>query len=182
MSWSSFPLLLFYYLFCACVYVISGFPRWHCGKEPACQCRIMNETRVQSLGQEDPLEEGMATHSSILAWRIPGIGSQRVRHDWRDRAHIRVCVTFIFWNRKKPNLLEVLIWLTHDVYMDNRYILSQDDSLLFPHMLSIMVLYPVKYSFKDFHIIRNFLLAISTEWCVVSMILSLCLMLNIPNF
>ena len=29
------------------------------------------ETWVQSLGQEDPLEEGMATHSSILAWRIP---------------------------------------------------------------------------------------------------------------
>ena len=31
----------------------------------------MWETWVQSLGQEDPLEEGMATHSSILAWRIP---------------------------------------------------------------------------------------------------------------
>ena len=31
----------------------------------------MRETWVQSLGQEDPLEEGMATHSSILAWRIP---------------------------------------------------------------------------------------------------------------
>ena len=29
------------------------------------------ETQVQSLGREDPLEEGMATHSSILAWRIP---------------------------------------------------------------------------------------------------------------
>ena len=29
------------------------------------------ETQIQSLGQEDPLEEGMATHSSILAWRIP---------------------------------------------------------------------------------------------------------------
>ena len=29
------------------------------------------ETKVQSLGQEDPLEEGMATHSSILVWRIP---------------------------------------------------------------------------------------------------------------
>ena len=48
------------------------------------------ETWVQSLGQEDPLEEGMATHSSILAWRIPwteeldglqSMGSQRVRHD-----------------------------------------------------------------------------------------------------
>ena len=45
------------------------------------------EMRVRSLGQEDPLEEGMATHSSILAWRIPwtevlgglqSIGSQRV--------------------------------------------------------------------------------------------------------
>ena len=31
----------------------------------------MQETLVQFLGQEDPLEEGMATHSSILAWRIP---------------------------------------------------------------------------------------------------------------
>ena len=31
----------------------------------------MQETRVPSLGQEDPLEEGMATHCSILAWRIP---------------------------------------------------------------------------------------------------------------
>ena len=31
----------------------------------------IQETRVQSLGQEDPLEEGMATHSSILAWRVP---------------------------------------------------------------------------------------------------------------
>ena len=31
----------------------------------------MRETRVQSLGGEDPLEKGMATHSSILAWRIP---------------------------------------------------------------------------------------------------------------
>ena len=31
----------------------------------------MQETWVQSLGQEDPLEEGMATHSSILVWRIP---------------------------------------------------------------------------------------------------------------
>ena len=50
----------------------------------------MQETQVQSLGQEDPLEEGMATHSSIHAWRIPqtkgpggpqSMGSQRVRHD-----------------------------------------------------------------------------------------------------
>ena len=43
------------------------------------------KTRVKSLGQEDPLEKEMATHSSILAWKIPGelqsMGLQRVGHD-----------------------------------------------------------------------------------------------------
>ena len=34
----------------------------------------MRETRVQSLGWEDPLEKGKDTHSSVLAWRIPGMG------------------------------------------------------------------------------------------------------------
>ena len=46
-----------------------GFPGGASGKEPACQCR--RHKRWEFLGQEDPLEEGMATHSSILAWRIP---------------------------------------------------------------------------------------------------------------
>ena len=50
----------------------------------------MQETRVRSLGGEDPLEKEMATHFSILAWRIPwteepgrlqSMGSQRVGHD-----------------------------------------------------------------------------------------------------
>ena len=50
----------------------------------------MRETRVRSLGWEDPLEKEMATHSSTLAWRIPwmeepgrlqSMGSQRVGHD-----------------------------------------------------------------------------------------------------
>ena len=50
----------------------------------------MRETQVQSLGREDHLEKAMATHSSILAWRIPWMeepgrlqstGSQRVGHD-----------------------------------------------------------------------------------------------------
>ena len=50
----------------------------------------MWETRVQSLGQEDPLQKEMATHSSILAWKIPwteepgrpkSMGSLRVGHD-----------------------------------------------------------------------------------------------------
>ena len=42
----------------------------------------MRETWVQSLGQEDPLEKGMATHSSILAWRIP-----MDRGAWRATGH-----------------------------------------------------------------------------------------------
>ena len=56
----------------------------------------MQETWVRSLGWEDPLEKGMATHSSILAWKIPwteesgrlqSMGSQRVGHDWVTSLH-----------------------------------------------------------------------------------------------
>ena len=55
------------------------------------------ETQVPTLGQEDPLEKEMATHSSILAWRIPWIeepgrlpfiGSQRIGHDRSNLTHI----------------------------------------------------------------------------------------------
>ena len=54
----------------------------------------MWDIQVRSLGWEDPLEEEMATHSSIFAWRIPltedpgglqFIGSQRVGHDWATK-------------------------------------------------------------------------------------------------
>ena len=68
------------------LYGIMGFPVAQMVENlPAVQ-----ETWVQSLGQEYPLEKGMATHSSILAWRIPwteepgglqSMGLQRVRHD-----------------------------------------------------------------------------------------------------
>ena len=50
----------------------------------------MQETQVQSLGQEDPLEEKMATHSSILAWRMPwteepgGLQSMELGHKESD--------------------------------------------------------------------------------------------------
>ena len=49
-------------------HVSLGFPGGSSGKESACQEK--QETKIRSLGQEDPLEEGMATHSSILAWKI----------------------------------------------------------------------------------------------------------------
>ena len=56
----------------------------------------MQETQVRPLDQEDPLENGMVTHSSILAWRIPwtkepcglqSMGSQRVGHNWATNTH-----------------------------------------------------------------------------------------------
>ena len=67
----------------------------------------MRETWVRSLGRQYPLEKEMATHSSILAWRIPwmeeprglqSMGSQRVRHDWTTSLSnvIRVTSNFFF--------------------------------------------------------------------------------------
>ena len=59
----------------------------------------MQKTQVQSLGWEDPLEKEMATHSSILVWRIqwteePGglqsMGSQRVGHDWATTLRVNL--------------------------------------------------------------------------------------------
>ena len=66
----------------------------------------MRETWVQSLGWEDPLEKGKATHSSILAWRIPrtvqSTGSQRVRYDWVTFTHISN--DWWKWKRRVKNL------------------------------------------------------------------------------
>ena len=66
--------------------LVLGLPGGSDGKESASNAG----DQVQSLGEEDPLEKDMATHSSILAWRTPwteepdglqSIGSQRVGHD-----------------------------------------------------------------------------------------------------
>ena len=60
----------------------------------------MQETSVRSLGQEDPLEKAMATHSSTLAWKIPRteepgrlqyMGSQRVRHKETKTTTTTIC-------------------------------------------------------------------------------------------
>ena len=64
-------------------------------RNPPANCKRYRQ--FWSLGQEDPLEKGMATQSNILAWRIPrteepsgpeSIGSQRVGHDWSNSAHM----------------------------------------------------------------------------------------------
>ena len=70
----------------------------------------VQETWVGSLGWEDPLEEDMATHYSIIAWRIPpwteepgglqSIGSQKVRHDWATKHNMDLVKNFpsLMWN------------------------------------------------------------------------------------
>ena len=86
--------------------------RGNFGKKASLVTQVVNnpptvqETWVLYLGQEDPLEKEMATHSSILSWEIPwteepdglqSIGSQRVGHDWVPNIHIE---SRLFWVSK----------------------------------------------------------------------------------
>ena len=76
----------------------------------------MQETRVQSMGREDPLGKGMAIHSSILAWRTPRtekpgglqfMRSQRVGHDWVSNTHrpvgIHLTNSYFCWQKISQN-------------------------------------------------------------------------------
>ena len=74
-----------------------GFPGGSDGKESACSVGGLNS--IPRSGRSDPLEKGMATHSSILAWRIPwtkepgrlqSMRSQRGGHDWATSMHTHV--------------------------------------------------------------------------------------------
>ena len=78
--------------------LLKGLPWWFIGKESACQCR---RHRFSLLGQEDPLEKEIVTHSSILAWEIPwteelcGLppkGSRKSLHNWATK-HRHHCIT-----------------------------------------------------------------------------------------
>ena len=66
-----------------CVHMVdSGLPRWLSSKESTCQLKETEEMWVQSLGWEDPLEEEMAVHSSVLAGRICGQRSMAGYRPW----------------------------------------------------------------------------------------------------
>ena len=81
----------------------------------------MQETCVQSLGWEDPLEKGMIIHSSILAWRIPwtvepdglqSMGSQRVRHDRATNTFLftsLACLLDFEWQAARPQAFMVTL-------------------------------------------------------------------------
>ena len=111
------------------------------------------QIQVRSLGQEDPLEKGMATHSSILAWRISRTekslavvhGSHRVRHNWATITftyrYMSVCVCVCVCvcvrahkerksvrERDRSNLLLrvscFIFWRTQNIYMSHCFKLS----------------------------------------------------------
>ena len=99
-------LLPFFLLHCTvCGHLVTqGFPRRLSGKKKKKKIHLpMQETQeawVRFLGQKDPLREEMATHSCILAWKIPwtegpgrlqSMGLQRVGHDWATELNCYVC-------------------------------------------------------------------------------------------
>ena len=82
---------------------LMGFPGGISSKESACQCMRHKRRRFSPWVGKIPLEEGVATHSSILAWGIPwteepgglwSISLQRVRHNWSDWAGIQLISLF----------------------------------------------------------------------------------------
>ena len=92
----------------------------------------MRETGVQSLGQEDPLEKAVTTHSSTLTWKTPwmeepgrlqSMGSQRVRHNWATLLHftlnegILLCqkLNLDIRNSKLKCYTKSIIWLTKSI-------------------------------------------------------------------
>ena len=104
-----------------------GFPSGSVVKNPLA-IQETQKTWVRSLGLEDPLKEGMATHSSVLAWRIPwtekpgglqSMGSHRVRHDWSALA--AAAAAFYKKNHDKPNSVlksRVITLLTKDCIVE----------------------------------------------------------------
>ena len=122
----------------------------------------MQDTRVWFLGWEDPLGNEMATHPSILAWRIPWIeepgglqstGSQRVGHDWATSLYYHVMLKFI-----KKHLGGSIINMFHFYKCNGTFILScifqhlGKYSIWFSRMTDILSFNPIAWC-QYFHCI-----------------------------
>ena len=128
---------------------------------------VMQETRVQSLGQKDSLEKGMATHSSILAWRIPwteepeslqSTGAQRVRHNWSKNTftllyimHSKTIHYVVFtwfstlhkWNYMYSFFIFIVYWSILDVVLVSDT--QQNDLVIHIHIsILFQILFPCR--------------------------------------
>ena len=98
----------------------------------------VRETRVWSLGGEDPLEKETATHSSTLAWKIswmeePGrlqsMGSQRVRHNWATSFHFTSHILLKLFPKsyRERNTSELILWGQHHHDTKTRQIYQKEN-------------------------------------------------------
>ena len=126
-----------FFLLIPSLWIYQGLLRWLSGKESACQCK---ELWVRSLDQKDPLEEEVATHSSILAWRIPwteksgrlqSMGSQRVAYDWTTNTQTHTHIM-----KKRLNKLSI-----EDMYLNIiKTIMTSPQLILMLFIRSVMSL------------------------------------------
>ena len=123
---------IFWHLSIEILFSIYEFSKFHIGLfsggSVVKNLPAMKETQFWFLGQEDPLEMETATHSSILAWRIPwteepgrlqSVGSQRAGHDWVTKTH--TCNYFKIlstWWIFSLTLIPIWIFLYHTKYCD----------------------------------------------------------------
>ena len=105
----------------------------------------MRETWVRSLGQEDPLEKGMATHSCTLAWKIPWLeepgrlqfmGSQRVRHDWATSLSHKLLIL---------RMTSVWLWFLFFVYIYFN---------IFFNIFGIFLIYLIQFLLKEYFVLK----------------------------
>ena len=128
----------------------TGFPGGASGKERACQ-GSRHKSWVRSPYQEDPLEEEMAAHSSILVWRIPwteepgrlsSMRSQRVRHDWSDWPH-----TAGLWRRTNICLFLLLLPLLWEIIKKKKKMLRFMSKSILPK--TPLEFYSILFSFRS---------------------------------
>ena len=126
----------------------------------------MWETWVQSLGWQDPLEKGKATHSSILAWRIPwtvySMGSQRIRHDWATFTSVGFKKALFGINFDYlSNVKKYNYWIT--LYVFSR-LLKQFNQFLFRLLIPISIYITSTYTssfFSNYYTLPSFCLPLT---------------------
>ena len=123
----------------------------------------MQETWVRSLGHENPLEEGQAVHSSILAWRIPwteqsgglqSLGSQRVGHNWVTNIlaqHNYVCfwIIYSYNTRKQGGLKQIFLQYDRQYYYRRKSVFYQSNCKRCLMFIFIKY-YPFLYALVEF--------------------------------
>ena len=132
----------------------------------------MQETQVWSLGQDNSLKKGMATHSALLAWRIPwaeqpgglhSMGSQRVGHDWATNTSNDVGLNaqgLIFREKRAWFKLECRVWLK-PLFIQHKKLFEKKPKM-------VVYGYRLTCFFFPFHILLFHLWLFSLRWSCIT--------------